>query len=67
LIGTTVRDWKKAWEVFKDMEVNDIQPDPIACSSLMEALNRGCQPTQIIELSELMWEKNIPFNSRGLI
>lgn len=65
LIETVVGDWKKACDVFKDMEVNDIQPDPVACSSLMEALSRGCQHRQVLELAVLMQEKNIPLNSRA--
>nr|CAD1821943.1 unnamed protein product [Ananas comosus var. bracteatus] len=39
-----------------------IEPDPIACSSLMEVLNRGCQPEMVIQLVELMREKHIPLN-----
>ncbi|KAJ0980952.1 hypothetical protein J5N97_009207 [Dioscorea zingiberensis] len=48
------------------MEKNDIQPDPIACSSLMEAFNKGCQPSRVLQLAELMKEKNIPLNTSAL-
>jgi hypothetical protein len=30
------------------MESNDVQPDAIVCSSLMEALNNGSQPEREI-------------------
>lgn len=53
----------KAWELFEDMERNNIQPDPVLCSSLIEALNIGCQPEKVLWLAELMREKYIPLNS----
>ncbi|KAG1338410.1 hypothetical protein COCNU_04G007160 [Cocos nucifera] len=58
-----VENWKKAWEIFQDMEKNDILLDPIACSSLMEVLNRGCQHTKVLQMAELMRQKHIPLNS----
>ncbi|PKU59954.1 Pentatricopeptide repeat-containing protein [Dendrobium catenatum] len=45
-------DWKKAWDVFVEMRVNNIKPDPIACSALMEALNRGCQSAMVLQLPD---------------
>ncbi|KAK9123243.1 hypothetical protein Sjap_012845 [Stephania japonica] len=44
------KKWEKAWSLFEDMEANGIQPDTIACSSLMKAFNRGGQPARVIEL-----------------
>ncbi|KAI3869685.1 hypothetical protein MKX03_011882 [Papaver bracteatum] len=55
-------NWEKACDLFADMEINEIEPDSIACSSLMKAFNKGCQPTQVVRLSQLMREKAIPFN-----
>ncbi|XP_020100290.1 pentatricopeptide repeat-containing protein At2g41720 isoform X2 [Ananas comosus] len=55
-------NWKRAWDLFQDMAGRGIEPDPIACSSLMEVLNRGCQPEMVIQLVELMREKHIPLN-----
>lgn len=44
------------------MEENDIQPDVVACSALMRALNKGNQPAKVLALLEYMKEKNIPVN-----
>lgn len=44
------------------MEENDIQPDVVACSALMRALNKGNQPAKVLGLLEYMKEKNIPVN-----
>lgn len=56
-------NWEKAWALFVDMEENDIQPDPILCSSMIEALNMGCQPDKVLRLAEMMKEKHISLNS----
>lgn len=48
------------------MEMNDIQPDSIACSSLMKAFNKGCQPARVLLLAELMKEKGIALNETSI-
>lgn len=58
--------WEKALSIFEEMEMNDIQPDSIACSSLMKAFNKGCQPARVLLLAELMKEKGIAFNETSI-
>ncbi|KAI3988551.1 hypothetical protein MKX01_026365, partial [Papaver californicum] len=55
-------NWEKACDLFEDMEINEIEPDSIACSSLMKAFNKGWQPAQVVRLAQLMREKAIPFS-----
>ena len=45
------------------MEADDVQPDSIACSSLMRAFSKGGQPAKVLDLAEFMREKKIPFNN----
>jgi pentatricopeptide repeat protein len=47
------------------MESNDIQPDAIVCSSLMEALNKGGQPERVLQLMEFMKQKQIQLNQKA--
>jgi len=47
------------------MECNDIQPDAIVCSSLMEALNKGGQPERVLQLMEFMKQKQIQLNQKA--
>jgi pentatricopeptide repeat protein len=47
------------------MEGNDIQPDAIICSALMEALNKGSQPESVLQLMEFMKAKQIPLNQKA--
>ena len=54
-------DLEKAFAVFQEMELNDVQPDAIACSALMRAFNRGCQPSKVILIAEFMRDKAVPF------
>lgn len=42
-----------------------MQPDAISCSSLMEALNKGGQPERVLQLMELMKQKEIPLNQKA--
>ncbi|GMP97480.1 hypothetical protein CsSME_00045716 [Camellia sinensis var. sinensis] len=42
-----VENWEKASAILLEMEMNDVQPDAIACSSLMSAFNKGCQPAKV--------------------
>ncbi|KAF5946370.1 hypothetical protein HYC85_016598 [Camellia sinensis] len=57
-----VENWEKASAILLEMEMNDVQPDAIACSSLMSAFNKGCQPAKVLSLAEFMRDKDIPFN-----
>lgn len=57
--------WRSAWDLFKEMEGNAIQPDAIICSSLMEALNKGSQPERVLQLMEFMKENRIPLNQKA--
>lgn len=43
------------------MELNNVQPDSVACAALMRAFNRGSQPDKALLLAEIMREKNIPY------
>lgn len=52
---------EKVFEVFKEMESNNVIPDSIACSSLMRAFNKGCQPAKVFIVAEFMRERKIPF------
>lgn len=47
--------------VFQEMELNNVQPDSVACAALMRAFNRGSQPGKALLLAELMREKDIPY------
>ncbi|KAI0492508.1 hypothetical protein KFK09_026781 [Dendrobium nobile] len=58
-------DWKKAWDVFVEMRVNNIKPDPIACSALMEALNRGCQSAMVLQLNYEFTSNLLSYSSKG--
>lgn len=53
--------WEKAFAVFQEMELINVQPDSVACAVLMRAFNRGAQPGKALLLAELMREKNIPY------
>jgi len=57
--------WRRAWDLFKEMESNDVQPDAIVCSSLMEALNNGSQPERVLQLMKFMKQKQIPLNQKA--
>lgn len=54
-------DWEKAFAIFQEMELGGVQPDSVACSTLMRAFNRGCQPEKVMLAAEFMKEKKIPF------
>lgn len=47
------------------MESNDIEPDAIVCSSLMEALNKGGQPERVLQLMDFMKQKQIQLNQKA--
>jgi pentatricopeptide repeat protein len=47
------------------MESNDVQPDAIVCSSLMEALNKGSQHEMVLQLMKFMKQKQIPLNQKA--
>lgn len=53
--------WEQAFAVFQEMELNNVQPDSVACAALMRAFNRGSQPDKALLLAEIMREKNIPY------
>lgn len=53
--------WDKAFAVFQEMELNDVQPDSVACAALMRTFNRGSQPSKVLLVTEFMREKKIPF------
>lgn len=55
-------NWEKACTLFQEMETNGIQPDSVACSAVMRALNKGGQSSKVLILAEDMREKEIPFN-----
>ncbi|WVZ62444.1 hypothetical protein U9M48_012196 [Paspalum notatum var. saurae] len=57
--------WRRAWDLFEEMESNYVQPDAIVCSSLMEALNKGSQPERVLQLLESMKQKQIPLNQKA--
>ena len=48
--------------LLQEMEMNDVLPDAIACSALMRAFNKGCQPAKVMSVAEFMRDKGIPFN-----
>lgn len=54
--------WEKACALLHEMEMNNIELDPIACSALMKAFNKGNQASNVLILAEIMKEKGIPFN-----
>lgn len=51
----------KAFAMFQEMDSCGCQPDSIACSALMRALNKGEHPAKVLSVAEFMREKNIPF------
>ena len=55
-------DWEKAFAIFQEMELHGVQPDSIACSTLMRAFNRGCQPGKVLLAADFMKEKKIPLS-----
>ncbi|KAK1277599.1 Pentatricopeptide repeat-containing protein [Acorus gramineus] len=62
----TAENLEKAWMLFEDMEINNVQSDSIVYSSLMKAFNSGGQPAKVLHLAELMKGKNIPFNEASI-
>ncbi|GFY96208.1 tetratricopeptide repeat (TPR)-like superfamily protein [Actinidia rufa] len=57
-----IGDWEKVSALLQEMEMNDVLPDAIACSALMRAFNKGCQPAKVMSVAEFMRDKGIPFN-----
>lgn len=55
-------NWEKACALFEEMETIGVQPDSIACSTVMRALNKGGQSSKVLTLAEHMREKGIPFS-----
>ncbi|RVW16467.1 Pentatricopeptide repeat-containing protein [Vitis vinifera] len=65
-------NWEKASALFLEMETDDVQPDSIACSSLMRAFNKGGQPAKLREWREIiglikLMEPSISVVSIGLL
>ncbi|KAI3471607.1 hypothetical protein Pfo_028257 [Paulownia fortunei] len=58
---STAEHWEKAFAVFQEMELNNVQPDSVACAALMRTFNRGSQPGKVLLLAEFMRDKKIPF------
>lgn len=54
-------EWEKAISVFSEMERCNIQLDPIACSAIMRAFNKGGNPASVLVVAKLMQERKISF------
>lgn len=52
---------EKISALFQEMELDGVQPDSVACSTLMRAFNRACQSEKVLVIAEFMKEKKIPF------
>lgn len=52
----------KAFALFQEMEMDNVQLDSIACSALMRAFNKGNQPAKVLFMAEFMRRKKIPFS-----
>ncbi|XP_017243113.1 pentatricopeptide repeat-containing protein At2g41720 isoform X2 [Daucus carota subsp. sativus] len=55
-------DGDKAFALFQEMEMADVQLDSIACSSLMRAFNQGNQPARVLSVAEFMKKRRISFS-----
>ncbi|KAF9679630.1 hypothetical protein SADUNF_Sadunf06G0034700 [Salix dunnii] len=54
--------WEKACALLQEMEEYNIQPDTIACSALMRALNKRGDPSKVLIHAEFMREREIPLS-----
>lgn len=53
--------WEKALAIFQEMELNNVQPDSVACATLMRIFNKGSQPGKVLLVAEFMRDNKIPF------